>query len=121
MSSNNEPRTGSIPQIKPTSPEETQVIPRGRDILMYSITDVELEVLEDNYQSWNQGFCAICLGLFIGFLTPLLTVVLSTKMQAIFLALVFASGLLGIYFGVTFYRDRKKAQRRIKQIRERPE
>jgi NhaP-type Na+/H+ and K+/H+ antiporter len=87
---------------------------------MYGITDVELDVLESNYESSSFNFWQLCLGIFIGFLVPLLTVQLSNRICAIFVAIVVASGLLALSFGIKWIRERAKAKQHIKQIKERP-
>jgi len=105
--------------IEPANSEVVHVIEHGRDIHMYKITDIELDVLKSNYDSWSLGFCTLCLGGFIGFLIPLATIKLSDKMCAIFLSLTVVLFLLTIFFGTKWLIDRKEVKKRIKQIQER--
>jgi hypothetical protein len=96
-----------------------QVIEHGRDIHMYRITDVELDIFKSNYTSLSFGFWQLCLGIFIGFLVPLLTLQLSNKTCAIFTGIVIASGVLAVFFGINWGMGRTVAERRIKQVKER--
>ena len=117
---NNSRNSAPPPNISTGDSTTDQLIKHGRDIHMYGITDVELDVLKSNYNSWSFGFCALCLGIFIGFFIPLVTVQLSDRMCAIFVAVTIASGGLALFSGIRFGIDRGEAKRRIKQIKERP-
>jgi len=86
---------------------------------MYKITDIELDVLESNYESSSSNFWQLCLGIFIGFLIPLLIAPLSDKMCAIFVGVTLVSGILALSFGIKWGRERAAAKRHIKQIKER--
>jgi len=114
-SSNSEPS----PNISTGDSTTVQLIEHGRDIHMYRITDVELDVLKSNYESSSFSFWQLCLGIFIGFLIPLLTLQLSDRVCAIFVAVTFASGLLALSFGIKWGKEKAEAKRHIKQIKER--
>jgi hypothetical protein len=109
----------STPNISVGSSNTVQLIEHGRDIHMYRVTDIELDILKSCYDSWSLGFCTLCLGAFIGFLIPLVTVQLSDRMCAIFVSLTVISGILTFFFGSRWLRDRKEANHHIKQIKER--
>ncbi len=116
---NNSHNSTPSPNISTGGPTTVQVIEHGRDIHMYKITDIELDVLKSSSESLSSGFWQLCLGIFIGFLVPLLTVQLPDMICAIFVAMVFASGLLGLYFGIKWRREKTKTKQHIKQVKER--
>jgi hypothetical protein len=107
------------PNISIGGSPTVQLIEHGRDIHMYRVTDIELDVLKSNYESSNLNFWQLCLGIFIGFLVPLLTVQLSDRMCAIFSGVTFASGISALSFGIKWGKGRAEAKQHIKQIKER--
>jgi hypothetical protein len=111
--------SSSAPGIEPADAQIIHVIEHGRNIHMFRLTEVELDSLKSNFDSLSLGFCSMCLGAFIGFIVPLVTVPLSDKMFAIFISLSVLLFVLTIFFGIKWYSDRKSAIKRIRQIQNR--
>jgi hypothetical protein len=107
------------PEIEPADAQFIHVIEHSRDIHMFRLTEVELDSLKSNFDSLSLGFCSMCLGAFIGFIVPLITVPLSDKMFAMFVSLSVLLFILTVFFGVKWYSDRKAAIKRIRQIQDR--
>jgi hypothetical protein len=111
--------SSASPGIEPADSEIIHVIEHGRNIHMFRLTEVELDSLKSNFDSLSLGFCSLCLGSFIGFIVPLITVPLSDKMFAIFVSVSVLLFILTFFFGIKWFLDRKAAIRRIRQIQDR--
>jgi hypothetical protein len=111
--------TPSAPGIEPADAQVIHVIEHGRSIHMFLLTEVELDSLKSNFDSLSLGFCSSCLGAFIGFIVPLITVPLSDQMFSLFVSLSVLLFILTIFFGIKWYSDRKAAIKRIRQIQNR--
>jgi hypothetical protein len=119
VESNTDFSSSSEPGIEPADGQVIHVIEHGRSIHMFRLTELELDTLKSNFDSLSLGFCSMCLGAFIGFIVPLVTVPLTDKMFAIFISLSVLLAILTLFFGVKWYSDRKAAIKRIRKIQDR--
>jgi uncharacterized protein YacL len=106
------------PNIEPAKPTQVQIIEHGRDIHMFRITDTEIDELCADYMSIDFGLFTLCIGICIAFIISLVTADLSNKVFATFVAIVLASFLGIIFFGLRTLRSRKQLKERAKRIKE---
>lgn len=88
-----------------------------REIRMYSVTNQELETLVSANTSVHLTFLGVAIGLFVAVLVTLLTVPLSDKMFAVFIALIAVGGGSIVYFGWRAYGDYTATRSRLDEIR----
>ena len=104
--------------IIPGKSLDVQVITHARDIHVYYVAEPELEELLSGYNPIYLSLFTLCVGVFFGFLVSLFTTQLSDRMFAVFIAILFVSFLMAILFGSRALRERKKAEERVKSIKE---
>jgi len=105
-------------RISPAIPADVQVIEHGRDIHMYKVTDEELDTLARGHHSLNLFFFSLCIGALMILFVTLLTITLTDRIFATFIALTCVLGILGTYFGIKACIERRAINQGIKQIRE---
>ena len=91
-----------------------------RHLNMYQVSGSELEALgsASSSLSLNSAFFGAGLTAAISFLTTLLTVPLSDRLNAVYVALFVVSVVATVYFGLRTWSDWRASQNRIKEIKQ---
>ena len=95
------------------------VVQTPTQVVMYNITEQELDNLSAGFTSVWATFLGISLGALITLLSVLLTIDLSNRVFAAYVALVAVSGGFTLFFGVGFIVDWKRYSNRVSTIKRR--
>ncbi|GEM_PF-7050040 len=86
---------------------------------MFNLTEPEIDGFVSDFPSIDFGLFTLCVGVFVAFLIVLVTVTqIPVMVFAAFIALLAVSLLGMLFFGYRTFRERRRAQGRIKQIKE---
>jgi len=113
-----ERETGLVRTQSPT-PLTVTVIQVPAEVVMYNVSEQDLDNLVDNNPSLHFGFLGLSLGALISFGLTLLTTTLGDKLFATFVALTALSGFLSIYFGVRSAKEWHIVKQRLERIKAR--
>jgi threonine/homoserine/homoserine lactone efflux protein len=86
---------------------------------MFTVTEPEIDEFATGNLSIDFGLFTLCVGVFVAFLVVVTTVTqIPDKIFATFVALLFVSVLGIVFFGYRTWRERRRSQQRIAQIKE---
>jgi hypothetical protein len=117
MSANREFTPKRPGRIRPANPADIQIIPHGRDIHMFQVTESEMSDFEAGYASVDFGLLALCFGVLSTLVVALVTVRLSVMMLAAFVAVASVSFLGTLFFGLRTWKERQRVKLRIAEIK----
>lgn len=105
--------------IQATSVPSTTIIQVPGQIVMYNVSEQELETLFSGFTSLRATFLGVAAGALITVLAVVLSVELSDRKFAVFIALLFVSGGFTLFFGAGMVQDIREHGKRLQRIRQR--
>lgn len=97
----------------------TYVVQVPAEIVMYNISEPELDAIASGSLSIHLVFLGLSLGGLISFVIAMCTVHLEVLLSAIFTALLATSAIATAYFGIKTVVDLKANNRRLNRIKQR--
>ena len=116
---NNEETRGIIRTERVPEEPSVTIIQTPTQVVMYNITEQELDNLSAGFTSIRATFLGIALGALVTVLSVLLTIDLSDRGFAVFIGGVVTSGGFTLFFGVGFIVDLKRYSNRVNTIKRR--
>jgi hypothetical protein len=97
----------------------TYVVQVPAEIVMYNISEPELDAIASGSKSIHLAFFGFSLGALIAFAITMCTIHLEVLLLAIFTALLATSIIATAYFGIKTVADLRANNRRLNQIKQR--